>query len=82
MATDDKKPKDDDAKQMEALGRLTRQTIHDLNSPLASIMGFADFLMNDLPADSEQHVFASNIRQAGIQLQDIIDRLEQFSKKS
>lgn len=64
--------------KMAALGRMTRGLVHDFNNSLASIMGYAEFLITDLPPESEQHLFASNIRQAGLQMQDLIDQIRAF----
>lgn len=67
---------------MEALGRMTRGLIHDINNSLASIMGYADFLVTDLPADSEQFIFAENIKKSGLQLQDLIDQIRAISAEN
>lgn len=68
-------PPDKDIEKLAALGRMTRGLIHDFNNSLASIMGYAEFLVTDLPPDSEQYLFANNIRQAGIQMQDLIEQI-------
>jgi two-component system chemotaxis response regulator CheY len=66
--------------KMAALGRITRSLIHDFNNSLASIMGHADFLIADLPADSEQHLFAKNIKRAGLQLQSSLEQIKSFAR--
>jgi CheY-like chemotaxis protein len=66
--------------KMEALGRMTRGLVHDFNNSLASIMGYAEFLVADLPADSEPHLFASNIKLAGGQMQELLDQIRSFAK--
>ncbi|HAJ89438.1 MAG TPA: hypothetical protein DCM27_00230 [Rhodospirillaceae bacterium] len=68
--------------KMAALGRVTRALIHDFNNSLASIMGHADFLIADLPPQSEQHLFAENIRKAALQLQDSLNQIKNFSADS
>ena len=70
---------DKNSKKMETLGRMTRGLVHDFNNSLASIMGYADFLISDLPPDSEQYVFAENIKKSGLQLQDLIDQIRALS---
>lgn len=65
--------------KMIALGRMTRALVHDFNNSLASIMGYADFLMSDLPDDSEQHLFVRNIKCAALQLQESIEQIRSFS---
>lgn len=70
---------DPNLEKMAALGRVTRSLIHDFNNSLASIMGHADFLIADLPQDSEQHAFASNIKKAALQLQDTLHQIKAFA---
>lgn len=65
--------------KMAALGRVTRSLIHDFNNSLASIMGYADFLISDLPEGTEQHLFAQNIKHAAQQLQGSLDEIRRFS---
>lgn len=66
--------------KMEELGRMTRGLVHDFNNSLASIMGYADFLVADLPADSETHLFANNIKLAGQQMQELLNQIKAFAK--
>lgn len=66
--------------KMEALGRMTRGLVHDFNNSLASIMGYAEFLVADLPAESEPHLFAKNIKLAGSQMQELLDQIRIFAK--
>ncbi len=68
------------AEKMEALGRMTRGLVHDFNNSLASIMGYAEFLISDLPENSETHLFASNIKLAGNQMQELLDQIRIFTK--
>ncbi len=65
--------------KMAALGRMTRGMIHDFNNSLASIMGYADFLVADLDPHSDQFLFAENIKKAGAQLQNSLDQIRAFS---
>ena len=68
-----------DTEKMAALGRMTRGLVHDFNNSLASIMGYAEFLVSDLEKNSEQHLFASSIKKAGLQMQELIDQIRAFS---
>lgn len=68
-----------DTEKMAALGRMTRGMIHDFNNSLASIMGYADFLVADLDPHSDQFLFAENIKKAGAQLQNSLDQIRAFS---
>lgn len=60
---------------MLLIGRMTRSMVHDFNNALASILGYADFLMMDLEKESEQHIFATNINKAARQMQILLRQL-------
>jgi signal transduction histidine kinase len=70
----------DDMIKMAALGRETKRLTHDINNSLGSIMGYAEFLIEDLPQGTEQHNFAINIQKAGYQIQEIIEQIRLLSK--
>lgn len=70
---------DKETEKMVNLGRLTRGILHDLNNSLASIMGFADFLTDDLDPSSEQYVFAQNIKKAGLQIENLVEQIRAVS---
>ncbi len=69
------------AQKMEAVGRLAGGIAHDFNNILAAIMGYAEFLQDDLPVGSPQQKFASNILQSGGQARTIIDQILSFSRR-
>jgi signal transduction histidine kinase len=70
----------DDTMKMAVLGRETKRLTHDINNSLGSIMGYAEFLIEDLPQGTEQHNFAINIQKAGYQIQEIIEQIRLLSK--
>lgn len=70
------------AQKMEAVGRLAGGVAHDFNNILAAMNGYAEFLIDDLDEDTEQHNFANNILQAGIQARDLVDQMLAFSRQS
>lgn len=70
------------AQKMEAVGRLAGGMAHDFNNILAAMNGYAEFLVDDLDAKSEQHKFAKNILQAGRQARDLVDQMLAFSRRS
>ena len=49
-----------------------RDAVHDLNNVLASIVGYADFLQEDLVLGSAQHKFAESIHRGGTEAQAIV----------
>lgn len=68
------------AQKMEAVGRLAGGIAHDFNNILAAMMGYAEFLMEDLPPGSKQYQFAQSIHRGGAQARDIVGRLLMFSR--
>lgn len=69
------------AQKMEAVGRLAGGIAHDFNNILAAIMGYAEFLEEDLENDPEKKKFAEGILQAGGQARGLIDQLLSFSRR-
>ncbi len=70
------------AQKMEAIGRLAGGIAHDFNNILAAMNGYAEFLMDDLENDTDQHKFASNILQAGSQARELVDQMLAFSRRN
>ncbi len=55
--------------------RTTHDIVHDLNNLLASIIGYADFLQDDLIPGTPQHKFAESIFRGGVEAQDLVAHL-------
>lgn len=68
------------AQKMEAIGRLAGGIAHDFNNILASMNGYAEFLLDDLEEESEQRKFAQNILAAGVQARELVDQMLAFSR--
>lgn len=68
------------AQKMEAVGRLAGGVAHDFNNILAAMNGYAEFLVQDLSADSPQHKFADNILKAVDQAKRLVDQILAFSR--
>lgn len=69
------------AQKMESIGRMTGGIAHDFNNILSAIIGYAEFLEDDLPAESEEHRFAKKIMDASEQAKTLINRILSFSRK-
>jgi len=67
------------ALKMEAIGRLAGGIAHDFNNILGAILGFAGFLVQDLPPGSPVHEFAQRIVSAGERGKDIVQQILAFS---
>jgi PAS domain S-box-containing protein len=66
--------------KMEELGKLAGGVAHEINTPLAIILGYAQMLLEDLPQDSESHEFLAIIeKQAQISRRIVADLLN-FSR--
>lgn len=69
------------AQKMEAIGRLAGGIAHDFNNILAAIMGYAEFLAEDLEKDPDKRKFAEGILQAGTQGRHLVDQMLSFSRR-
>lgn len=69
------------AQKMEAIGRLAGGVAHDFNNILAAMNGYAEFLIDDLDQETQQHQFAQNILQAGHQARELVDQILTFSRR-
>lgn len=68
------------AQKMEAVGRLAGGIAHDFNNILAAMMGYAEFLIEDLPEGSQMQKYAQSIYSGGAQASDVVSRLLMFSR--
>jgi PAS domain S-box-containing protein len=69
------------AQKMEAVGQLAGGIAHDFNNILGAILGFAGFLMQDLPPKSPEHGFAERIVKAGERARDLVQQILSFSRR-
>lgn len=70
------------AQKMEAIGRLAGGIAHDFNNILAAMMGYAEFLVDDLEDGGNSQRFAKNIMKAGAQARELVDQILAFSRRS
>ncbi len=68
------------SQKMDSLGRLAGGIAHDFNNILASMLGYAAFLQEDLMPDSEQARYAGAIVAAGKRAQDLISQILAFGR--
>ncbi|HEX6070625.1 MAG TPA: ATP-binding protein [Longimicrobiaceae bacterium] len=69
------------SQKMEAVGRLAGGIAHDFNNVLTAIRGHAEFLLMDLPADTEARQDAEGIGQAVDRAAGLTRQLLAFSRK-
>ena len=69
------------AQKLEAVGRLAGGVAHDFNNILTAIGGYADFLMQDLPAEGTLRSDAAEIRAAADRGSSLTRQLLALSRK-
>ena len=69
------------AQRMEAVGRLAGGIAHDFNNLLTVILGFSEFLIEQLPPDQPAHRDASEIRMAAQRATRLTKQLLAFSRQ-
>lgn len=69
------------AQRMEAVGRLAGGIAHDFNNLLTVILGFSEFLIEQLPPDQPSHRDASEIRMAAQRAARLTKQLLAFSRQ-
>ena len=68
------------ARAIEAVGRLAGGIAHDFNNLLMTINGFAELLLERLPAGGEDHDAAAEIRTAGLRAAGLTSQLVAFAR--
>ena len=69
------------AQRMEAVGRLAGGIAHDFNNLLTVILGFSEFLIEELPPDQPAHRDAAEIRMAAQRATRLTKQLLAFSRQ-
>jgi signal transduction histidine kinase len=68
------------ASKLGAAGELAAAVAHEVNNPLTGILGFAELLASELPADDARHDEAVVIRDEAIRARSIIKALLEFAQ--
>lgn len=69
------------AKKMEAIGRVAGGVAHDLNNILSGIVSYPELLLMDLPQDSDLRKPLSTIQKSGIRAAHIVQDLLTLSRR-
>jgi signal transduction histidine kinase len=68
------------ASKLGAIGELAAAVAHEVNNPLTGILGFAELLMADLPAEDPRHDEAVVIRDEAVRARSIVRALLEFAR--
>ena len=71
-----------ESQKMDAIGQLAAGIAHDFNNILGAILGFAGFLMQDLPEGGPEHDFAKRIMTAGDRGKELVRQILTFSRRT
>jgi len=69
------------AQKMEAVGQLAGGIAHDFNNILTAILGNAELLKMDLPAEGKQATFTDEVIKGANRAADLIGQLLAFARK-
>jgi PAS domain S-box-containing protein len=69
------------AQRLEAVGQLAGGIAHDFNNILTSVLGFSQFLIDQLPPDSPHRADAAEIHRAGELAAALTRKLLAFSRR-
>jgi PAS domain S-box-containing protein len=68
--------------KMEALGVMSGGIAHDFNNILQPMLGFCEFLRDDMPADSPQQAYVDGIFKSSLRARDLVNQILAFSRQS
>jgi PAS domain S-box-containing protein len=69
------------AQRMESIGTLAGGIAHDFNNILYPLLGFAELLKEDIPADSPLQEHIDEILRATMRSKDLVQQILAFSRK-
>ncbi|MDL1912155.1 GAF domain-containing protein [Chloroflexi bacterium CFX6] len=70
------------AAKLAAVGEMAAGIAHELNNPLTSVTGFAELVMEDLPADSASRADLDLVIREARRARDVVRRLLDFARQS
>ncbi len=69
------------SQKLEALGALAGGVAHDFNNLLSVILGYSQFIVSDLPAESQHRADVQQISEAGERARTLVRQLLAFGRK-
>ncbi|MFC1516353.1 response regulator [Thermodesulfobacteriota bacterium] len=69
------------SEKFSAIGELIAGVVHEINNPLASILGYTELLLQGKTSPEKRHKFLENIYQSGMLCKRVVQTLLTFSRK-
>ncbi|RJX35418.1 MAG: response regulator [Desulfurivibrio sp.] len=69
------------SQKMEAIGTLASGIAHDFNNILTPILGYADMIRNETPAESHVAAYLTAVLNAGNRAKDLVGQILAFSRQ-
>jgi PAS domain S-box-containing protein len=69
-----------EASELRAVTLLARATAHEINNPLAAVMGLLDLLGRRVPDGSKEHGFVDRAIEASGRIRDIVARMNHITR--
>jgi two-component system NtrC family sensor kinase len=69
------------SEKLSAIGELLAGVVHEINNPLAGILGYSELLLLRQPSPEKTNKYLKNIQQSAVLCQKIVQKLLAFSRK-
>ena len=66
--------------KLASMGTLAAGVAHEINNPLAVILGFTDLLLEKIPPDSQEYDMLKSIERQGINAKRVVENLLSFAR--
>ena len=68
------------SQKMEAIGTLASSIAHEINNPIGIIMGFAEYILDKMPAESPYRHNVSLIHAESTRIKEIVEKMLNFAR--